>query len=210
MCTSFPPTALVRMTAEDTGGGMQLTVCNLPSQDTRMESGMRRRPDQTPGFMQHQASVTDTSNKPRRLRPGSPTPWAATRRWRSARALWAAATQPTGRRAAWRTEQRGAGGRGAKRWSAPANGRESFVIHINQLILRLGYMAPDNAAAQWMDRWTQEWMDDSLPLFSATGHCWRRSVRRQCTRSWFLALKDLRGGETNEFMSTLKVCSTIS
>lgn len=27
--TSFPPTALVRMTAEDTGGGMHPTVCNL-------------------------------------------------------------------------------------------------------------------------------------------------------------------------------------
>lgn len=41
-CTSFPPTALVRITAEETGGGMQLTVCNLTkSQDTRMKSGMR-------------------------------------------------------------------------------------------------------------------------------------------------------------------------
>lgn len=27
--TSLPPTALVRITAEETGGGMQLTVCNL-------------------------------------------------------------------------------------------------------------------------------------------------------------------------------------
>ncbi len=27
--TSFPPTALVRMTAEETGGGIQATVCNL-------------------------------------------------------------------------------------------------------------------------------------------------------------------------------------
>ena len=26
---SFPPTALVRITAEETGGGMQLTVVNL-------------------------------------------------------------------------------------------------------------------------------------------------------------------------------------
>lgn len=27
--TSFPPTDLVRMTAEETGGGIQATVCNL-------------------------------------------------------------------------------------------------------------------------------------------------------------------------------------
>ena len=27
--TSLPPTALVRITAEETGGGMQPTVCNL-------------------------------------------------------------------------------------------------------------------------------------------------------------------------------------
>ena len=40
--TSLPPTALVRITAEDTGGGMQLTVCNLGN-----DNKMKRKDDET-------------------------------------------------------------------------------------------------------------------------------------------------------------------
>lgn len=34
--TSFPPTALVKITAEDTGGGMQPTVCKLKTTKTNV------------------------------------------------------------------------------------------------------------------------------------------------------------------------------
>lgn len=41
--TSFPPTALVRITAEETGGGMQLTVCSLGNRSNRMKRRTRKR-----------------------------------------------------------------------------------------------------------------------------------------------------------------------
>lgn len=44
--TSLPPTALVRMTAEETGGGMQLTVCNLGNHNTRMMRSRRRKEEE--------------------------------------------------------------------------------------------------------------------------------------------------------------------
>lgn len=41
--TSLPPTALVRITAEETGGGMQLTVCNLGNHNNHRVKKRRMR-----------------------------------------------------------------------------------------------------------------------------------------------------------------------
>lgn len=45
--TSLPPTALVRITAEETGGGMQLTVCNLGNHNNHRVKKKEEDEDET-------------------------------------------------------------------------------------------------------------------------------------------------------------------